>query len=331
MLLDDLIGCKSKSFISICNKKKLKHKADRALKFILDEDSVAAIEEISKWPEDRVVKALPLFKLPFSTIWIEHATAHREDKETADEEHRSSTLRVGYLIERDGTGFKASLLWENDRDPRERFMLCGLSRTGNFVDGIDNGPSEEMLRSNVDAMQEVCSYKMKDKEIDAIIHIEKCLTWEPCELCSDELMMGMVENSVRPDMRGKIQELTDSWRDDWNDDMRFMFATLFFINSRKVSVIEEKAIDRKLNVKRRQRNKLPLYDHKVVKLAHHVTRRKYVHDGPKEKRGVRQHLVMGHYKTLKSGVYWWDEHFRGDPTLGFSDRDYEVTIGTPEE
>lgn len=38
----------------------------------------------------------------------------------------------------------------------------------------------------------------------------------------------------------------------------------------------------------------------------------------------RAHLVRGHFKVRKSGVFWWMPFVRGNQKLGFVHKHYEV-------
>jgi hypothetical protein len=87
------------------------------------------------------------------------------------------------------------------------------------------------------------------------------------------------------------------------------------------------AAPHKLNSKRERHGKLPIYEYHVVDLAH---RKRYAPvpvapgDIEDERRHRRLHAVRGHWRHYTNRKVWIKWHFRGDPDLGFIDKEYRL-------
>lgn len=83
----------------------------------------------------------------------------------------------------------------------------------------------------------------------------------------------------------------------------------------------------KLNQKRERAGKLPLYDFHIVELAN---RKRYLPVPPdggmteREHHGRRLHFVRGHWVHYVGHKSWRKWHLRGDPDLGFVDKEYRL-------
>lgn len=79
----------------------------------------------------------------------------------------------------------------------------------------------------------------------------------------------------------------------------------------------------KLNKKRESKGELPLYDYHVVSLSRRAKAApnpNATHDGTKR----RLHFVRGHWKHYKTHNTWVKWFLRGDPDLGFIDKEYKL-------
>jgi hypothetical protein len=66
----------------------------------------------------------------------------------------------------------------------------------------------------------------------------------------------------------------------------------------------------------RRRKERPLLSHSVVKITLSKRDRIAVDLHGISEREVREHLVRGHFKIKKRGVYWWRPHIRGNAIIG---------------
>ena len=79
----------------------------------------------------------------------------------------------------------------------------------------------------------------------------------------------------------------------------------------------------KLNNLRRLRGKTLYFAHKTIQLK--LSEEEQLLIKQTGARGEsRAHLVRGHFKVRKNGVFWWSFHIRGDAGKGWINKDYEV-------
>jgi hypothetical protein len=112
-------------------------------------------------------------------------------------------------------------------------------------------------------------------------------------------------------------------RSDWAGEIRFIFAVLGLLNTRNVP--ETQAIEyNKLNKHRAKSNKFPLSSHTVLKIRA-VHRRSLTGYGSGASHAeIRSHFVRGHFKTRRTGAFWWGPHMRGKREHGFVSKDYTI-------
>lgn len=95
----------------------------------------------------------------------------------------------------------------------------------------------------------------------------------------------------------------------------------------EVAVTELVRAPHRLNRKRERAGKLPIFDHHVVSLAN---RKRYAPralepgDIEEEKHHRRLHFVRGHWRHYTNSKTWIKWHLRGDPDLGFVDKEYRL-------
>lgn len=96
----------------------------------------------------------------------------------------------------------------------------------------------------------------------------------------------------------------------------------------KVAETEIIRAPHKLNQARERKGKPPIWDYHVVNLAH---RKRYAPRAPEpgdiaedEKHHRRLHWVRGHTRYYPNHKVWIKWHLRGDPDLGFIDKEYRL-------
>jgi hypothetical protein len=93
----------------------------------------------------------------------------------------------------------------------------------------------------------------------------------------------------------------------------------------KNPVVEHHEVDMTgLNRQRRRRGRPEFLPYKKTRLA--MSRSQYRIAGARgvDRETARQHLVRGHFKIRKSGVYWWSPFLRGDASRAVKRQGYEV-------
>lgn len=96
------------------------------------------------------------------------------------------------------------------------------------------------------------------------------------------------------------------------------------INSPAVTDIGEPVDYSKLNKKRVRSGKLPMQEMRVVDLSKHIKAALKQSGLEHEEEGynVRYHWRRGHFKTRKTGIFWWSPHTAGRKELGEIKKEY---------
>lgn len=95
----------------------------------------------------------------------------------------------------------------------------------------------------------------------------------------------------------------------------------------EVAVTEVVRAPHRLNRQRERKGKLPIFDHHVVSLANrkrYQPRDALPGDLEDEHRGKRLHFVRGHWRHYTNSKTWIKWHFRGNPDLGYIDKEYRL-------
>ncbi|HEY3919172.1 MAG TPA: hypothetical protein VGL83_15380 [Stellaceae bacterium] len=115
-------------------------------------------------------------------------------------------------------------------------------------------------------------------------------------------------------LRGKIGEqnytaVMQQWLNDLAGEPLFMLAALITLNSKNMIQNEREDLSR-LNHARAKSGKHPLRE--VIQTRLSLSRRAgRIASGTTAATARRQHLVRGHFKVRKSGIYWWSPYVRG--------------------
>jgi len=119
--------------------------------------------------------------------------------------------------------------------------------------------------------------------------------------------------------------LVANWMADIQGEGMILQCLLCMLNSR--NVVQHEVVDlSRLNKARRKRGKSALYDYtrttiSLTRAMHRVSQARGI-----DRETARQHLVRGHFKIRRTGVYWWSPFVRGDAKKGEIRREeYEVT------
>jgi hypothetical protein len=110
---------------------------------------------------------------------------------------------------------------------------------------------------------------------------------------------------------------------DWAGEIRCMFAILGLLNAR--NVVETEKVDyHKLNRHRVAKGKPSLSSHTLLKIRAVHKRSLIGRSGGAGSAEIRAHFVRGHFKTRRTGAFWWGPHMRGKLERGYVSKDYEI-------
>lgn len=116
-----------------------------------------------------------------------------------------------------------------------------------------------------------------------------------------------------------------AWGNDLSGEPNSLRCAILLLNSRNTTSEERVVVAEKLNKARVQRGKARLLDHTTVRIKLSQAMEKRA--GSSGKAGhepSKLHLVRGHFKFRKSGVYWWSDHPRGDRATGMLSQKYRL-------
>jgi hypothetical protein len=123
------------------------------------------------------------------------------------------------------------------------------------------------------------------------------------------------------------EHIAELIRSDWAGEIRYVVAILGLINAKNVAETAP-AVYRnlvKMNKKRVQAKKYPLSEHTVLKIRA-IHKRSLVHQGEGAPGEIRGRFVRGHFKTRKTGIFWWSRHWRGPHEEEYKPKPYKVTV-----
>jgi hypothetical protein len=103
---------------------------------------------------------------------------------------------------------------------------------------------------------------------------------------------------------------------DIEQEVTMLLGILAMINSRNCVETTHEIPSEKLNRARVKSGKAPLQDFSTVTI--NLSRRdaRAAQDGGFSSAEIRQHIVRGHFKIRKTGVYWWRPFIRGAAEAG---------------
>lgn len=97
---------------------------------------------------------------------------------------------------------------------------------------------------------------------------------------------------------------------DWDGEIFFVVAVLLLLNVRSYVQVEVPEVSKRM-ARRKRPKRLPFSEIKLLLPAHQLER---AAEQGVTKAEIRRHLVRGHFKIRKTGVYWWSHHPRGTGT-----------------
>jgi hypothetical protein len=164
---------------------------------------------------------------------------------------------------------------------------------------------------------------LSDEEIEAVIELQKYehpgvspYTHAVLQTFNRHLAAGLMNKQ-------EFSEVRAGWIDDSSGESPFLRAALLMMNSRNAVERQPSEPMERLNRKRTKLGKLPLLSYTTVKLALSRVQANRSSDGS-GRSGVRAHLVRGHFKIRKTGVFWWSHYVRGTAPGAVKHRAYEV-------
>lgn len=168
--------------------------------------------------------------------------------------------------------------------------------------------SQESLRKLRDDEHNAIRFALRDpKEFEALRQIELCAAFRiHREVFGEETVRAAQETctGMEPVIR------------DIEDEMGPLVALLILLNAKNCVEIAKVEPPPKLNRARIKRRQLPLVDYSTVHIKLNRPDQRYADSGEVNSESVRRHIVRGHFKLRRGGVFWWRPHLRGSEGAG---------------
>ena len=326
MLIDDLIvgGAPGSGCDISCMMPELR----ASQKFVLSPEFAAVADALSS-DYTGLVKAFEHCRLPYTSTWIELVHCERPQFAAAPmhaEEFQSRPRRVGFLLTAmrdDLSAWTAHLFWSIDH------LGCSCASMAMNFD-MTHPLGNERLATKEEDQEVRHSYRVLKPDMP---------THPGWTTAEDTVKLAMIQHThptmprygVMPPTgipRDKVFEfyeiVAELGRADWAGEPSYILAVIGLLNAR--NAIETQLVELpKLNRARIRRGKLPLFSHKVLKIARRQQQRVYGKEGSRgDYAPMRGHFVRGHFKTRATGIFFWHPHARGHFERGSIKKTYEV-------
>lgn len=126
----------------------------------------------------------------------------------------------------------------------------------------------------------------------------------------------------------------DTLVNDVAEELMTAVRACLLLNTRNLKTVQAVEAPDKLNRKRLKNNRIPFFDYYTMDIfvseGSRRTDRKKVNFGAIRDMFANAHTtrrwgtVIGHFKTRKTGIWWWNEHSRGNKANGVVEKDYRV-------
>lgn len=265
-----------------------------AQKFVLDK---SLAEVAAGMHVDSLKNIIPSCRAPFTDTWIEVLDADRWTIKEKLEPGKLKPFRVGILLQsdpQDRLRFIAHLFWSFAAQKQE------VSTT---IFSLIGDLSDDPARLN--AMRSMRAvYKLPSNWFDD--HV----CWYPSPWCATFAARAMMQ--LPNDEARKKFSLDQMY--DWLGELGFWWKVLALLNTRNAA--EARDVDLSgLNKARARQGRPTFCEHKILRLRlPGISEQKRSGLSPAQKAHIRGHFVRGHFKQRKTGLYWWSDFFRGDPT-----------------
>ncbi len=304
-----------------------------AVRIVLSPEVAGAAAQVHQTRPSSMLKALPLCRLPFRNIWIEwkhgdrHNTLGTDNPVDRFRENRGyaggAPSRMGILIQGnpDHVSGVATFAWEHRSTG---VNMCALSaifafdgRTLPDPMGIRSNPKTPADIGPIDPEFAADTAKIASNEVEfqAMNKINQAVSIVPNPYMFNEWL------SAGDQEKASLFKLGFA---DLLGEPGYMMAILALLNSLSSTELADGEDFTKINRKRTRNGRLPLLDHKILRLKLTRTQKSRLEMGGIQPAQYRAHLVRGHFKIRKTGIFWWMPFVRGDIERGFVSHEYRA-------
>lgn len=311
------------------------HDLAQAQKFVMSPDVREACRDFMTMKPSSLLEACAYARPPFSKTWLEWPPYNGP---TLKSDLVAMPTKLGAMITDLGNGaFSFYTAWSYDRSnrPLERLIeVAGLSDSAmevgvDFTQTMFQGQGWRGLPGNADKMTTEQLVAGRDDRHNAIRHMihdmDERAAYSKIESC---LRIRVRPNQTSIDQAKLAMEFgrdgTQAMLDDVREEIGPVIAMLILLNAR--NGVERTSVTHspKLQKARAKNGKPPLVEYSTVEMRLSRALREAQKSGMTHA-AAKGHIVLGHFKVRKSGVFWWNSHLRGDFGAGEIKRDhYEV-------
>jgi hypothetical protein len=263
----------------------------------------------------KIAEIMPFCRVPFHAAWFEWRGASADYKPEGPIYHPDKPERFGVLYLVDGADHaKATLVfaWGS------RGVGVNVCPFAAKMDWSDNPSISDDMRItpvdlNLQYFRETGTFKNdSDEDIRQLI--------KRGAIVINPLMRGYWTQLLVASRGRKVpQDVVQSWADDINGEPAFAEALLAVVNSRNLVKISDDDQDlTKINRARVKRGKPPMLQFRKVTVS--LSRGATARSAKSGDGSIPLHVVRGHFKVRKSGIYWWSPFWRGDAAAGVVSR-----------
>jgi hypothetical protein len=299
----------------------------RAARFDLTPGVMMSARTVHVSPVEARVRALPLCRLPFQRTWFEWpggaGAPPKEHSIVGPARYAPVPRRCGALVTVDESRQRGTMTWAWFTKQTDEVNMCPLSVTFDWREEPEplDDLQEQALRRYGISKEEA-----NDRMYAADIRQLPRLRGQPRVVMeADRDRFGFIwspyVSSFADDYTRRSGPLDPTHRlwaaaiGDITGEPGLLRCVILLLNSRNMTAAEAVPAPAKLNKARAQKGKQPLLDYTTIRIR--LSRAMATRAGSVDERSPsRFHVVRGHFKVRKTGIYWWNDFGRGDPTQG---------------
>lgn len=305
----------------------------KAEAFELSDEIYSACFNLCYSKPSSILSAITHMRSPYQSVWIEWRPRIMKNMRI-NQEKNTQPKKMGCLIScLADTSNMGQCIWAWSFDDADQLVICPYSYYFDWSEASDFSKLKEWFgKKNIN--QDFADKLINDKlgNVAAIPYpTEKLPTkWDKYEnIESEQSAIERMRHHVRigfnevcieyffflqdackkADREDYFHQLKLSWHDDIIGEMAFIEAFIMMLNSKNI-IDKTKDDFSKLNKSRAKSKKAPLKEFVVTRLSMSRVVHNRLHSSGMTREEARQHLVMGHFKIRRTGVYWWSPFVR---------------------
>jgi hypothetical protein len=322
----------------------------KAERFVISDSVMEGALSVARKRPTSIIQAWDFVRPPYDRLWLEwdfraFSKARDDGDYESDDPNRPNPGRVGWLIERDGSGNKykgytATFAWG-------QHIVEGGSRPNVATFGINFyvGEEPEIPQERKDELLKLASDhfgmtfkeppKPRAEDMMELLRGKKAIytcppDWAEAEAMCEvtrrlqlgacpyrmELMLAISRKHQSGEMsKAEFDQITAAARLDIEGEPIYLAALLILLNSKNATQASKPKTFDALNKKRKRFGKKPILSFVDVdiRLGAEASRGG---GSDEERAAMRRHWVRGHFKVRKTGCFWWSPYARGAAEAG---------------